>query len=900
MLTRYYNLLILILASSSILFAGENRNFDWIKPGENVWADYIVVEVSPEYFPLLTEQAPGSMRTSCDPLNELLLEYDAVEVEKVFRMKHTPKDPGIPDLSRFYHVYFSGDVELRSALRDFNRCEGIELAEPVPIHRTCFVPNDPRFHAQWYMEHCNFPEAWDLSHGSEEIVIGIVDSGIDMPDPFTIHEDLAENLWRNPGEDIDGDGEITLDDWNGRDDDDNGYPDDFYGWDIVGDHNWPNESEESFHGTFMAGLVSAVTNNEIGVAGAGFSCRLMIAGCRSRRYVGYIEAGYEGIEYCASNGADIINLSWGGFYESEEVERRAIEYALSQGCIVFAAAGNNDWQDNEDDQEHYYPAAYDGVIGVGATDDNDERAEFNREESSNWGDFVDICAPGTNHVSTVPRNSYLTTHGGTSGSSALTSGLAALMLSVMPDLTADEMLERMRSTAVDISDLNQDYTGIEYRIDAGALLNSIHPQLGLVEWSIRERDGDFDGRAERYEHVDVLMTVDNRAGFAEAHGVTLTLENDDQFILVPQAGGEIGDLEGGESIIVPEDEAPMFYVQWNSPPHYTIFTLTLDSEEGFPTVLELPLTVGQPLYLLADDDGGSRYQNYYRADLDSLSMVYDALCVDDDGLPELEWISDFSFVIWETGTVQTPLSDLEQRLLQNYLDSGGSLLLTSQYVGDDLGESDFLRDYLHVRHLNDNTGEAQLSGVEGNPITDGMSLLLIGGNAANNNESPGSMEPLDGAQPLFTYDRSGEVAGIYYSNDVYQVIYLGFPLEAASGLANTTLRQDFIESALGYFYEVGVDEPLQSNIPAKHELSVPFPNPFNDVVKLRYSLSHATDVKLGIHDLSGREVAVLREGNIPAGWHSLSWEADDCPTGIYIVRLTTPESVSTRKIMLLR
>lgn len=881
----------------SIATGADNR-YDWMRPGENVCGDYIIIEISLDKHPLQIERESNLIRTSCASLNEMLTRHNAIEVEKTFRMETPPNNPESPDLSRFYNVHFSDDVDIRTVLVDFNHCDGIELAEPAPLRRVAFVPNDPRYDSQWFLPHCGFPDAWEISQGSEEIVIGLVDTGIDMPDPFTIHEDLAANIWVNPGEDVDGDDEITMDDWNRRDDDDNGYIDDFFGWDIVGNDNLPDEIDDNLHGTFMAGLISGVTDNETGIASAGFSCRIMIAGCASRDYPGSVDQHWVGIEYCAANGADVINLSFGVFSPGFEVERRAIDYALEQGCIVFAAAGNNGVCDRNEDQEHYYPAAYDGVIGVGATDQNDERAEFNRLESSNWGDYVDICAPGTNHMSTVPRSDYLSTHGGTSGSSAITSGLAALMLSIMPDLTTDEMLARMRQTAVDVSDLNQDFPGITHRINAGYLLGSIYPLLEITGLELDDYDGDQDGRPEREEHVRLLATIANREGFTDAGRVQFTLATDDPYIHVQRAEGAFDRLAAGEEYTLNEQEAPMFYVQPNAPRHYTAFTLTLEPEGAPVRVIEIPMIIRQPYYLQVDDDDGGNFDTYYRNDLDELELVYDTWSIAEDGLPESGWLNDFSFVVWETGNARQPLPVEEQNLLAAYLDDGGALLLSGQYVGDDHGDDQFFGEYLHARHLDDTTGDYELNGVAEHPITNGMSLLLIG--AANNCESPSSMEPLDGAEAIFTYNDDGQAGGIYWSDGSCQVIYLGFPLEAASGLGETTSRVQFIDRALTHFYTVDVKDAVAAPAPKSYSLSQPYPNPFNAVTAFSYSVPDIGVVSLDIYDLRGCLITNLADGEHQHGNYTVNWDASGLPAGLYFARLSASGCSFTRKIALVR
>ncbi len=891
-----------LLIALPVLAVQADADCSWMKPGENVEAGQVYLKIAAAESPLKIEVRRGVAVTGIPSLDAVADMFGVYRIEKAFVLpKWVMDNPKAPDLNRVYIIYFSEQFGLSDIINAYQDCPEVEFAEFVSLNKLFYEPDDPRFRGQWHLTHCGFPAAWDVSRGSDDVVIGIVDSGIDMDahdnHDMTIHEDLEANLWINWGEDFTGDGRIDLDDWNGCDDDENGYPDDFYGWDFTGRDNWPNDEwgVEGGHGSHVAGIVSAVTDNGTGVASAGFGCKLMITGNYARNNPDNIQNGYQGITYCASNGADIINISWGSDSRSNRVERDVIQFALGEGCAIFAGVGNDTTYDSFQRQTHFYPAAYHGVIGVGASNENDRKAYF-----SNWGDYTDLVAPGVSILSCWPHNTYRSTQG-TSMSSPLAAGLGALMLSTVPELTADELLERMQLTGVDIQERNEDYPGIRYRINADYLLNSTHPHFELDDWSIEEWDGDHDGRVEPCEHILIHMTVSNHSGFADGHNVTFTLENDDPYIMLQRAQGNLGFIGSGSRRVVWNNEVPIFYVRWNSPPHYTTFTLTLNSDEGFASRFQLPLTVGQPLYLLVDDDDGTNYETYYISDFDELGLVYDLWSIADDGPLEIDRMGDYCFVVWETGTARQPLSQAEQDLLAGYLNRGGrSLLLSSQYIGDDNGDGRFFRDYLHAQHGDDSTGDPQLSGVGGHPITDGMSLLMIGGSGANDNQSPSSMEALDGAQAIFTYNRSGQVAGLYWANDTYQVIYLGFALEAASGLGGTTTRAEFLDHALGHFYAVEVEETSPERVPVDYSLEAPHPDPFNSTVTIGVSVPENGDYSLEVLDISGRLVDVLHRGYGTAGVYKLSWNAGRSPAGVYLFRLCWKGGSRLRKAVLVK
>lgn len=872
-------------------------DMSWVIPGKTVYDDELYVKINSGISPIEVKVYDGIAQTGIPALDIINLNYGIYEFRKSFIIiDRVRANPRAADLDRWYTIRFPNDFDLFDILEAFSNCSQVELAELSTIYHKIYSPNDDLVQNQWYLSKCELSSAWDVSQGSEEIIVGIVDDGMDMnaegENSLVIHEDIADNIWINFGEDIDEDGIITLDDWDGEDNDNNGYADDFHGWDYGGRDNWPDDFHGDGHGTHVGGLASAVADNEVGVAGAGFSCKLMIAAAYDRGNPDNVRYGYEGIVYCASNGADIINLSWGSdsgpFGRSQEV----IEFALGEGVAIFAGAGNDNVFDNVNRNRHFYPCAYDGVFGVGASDQSDNKADF-----SNFGDYIDIVAPGVSMISTYPRNEYANLQG-TSMSSPFAAGIGALMLSVRPNLTANELLEKMQLTSVDI--LEEDGpAGIQYRVNAGDLLNSTHPEFELISWDIHEWNGNQNGRAEPGESISLMFNIGNREGYEDAHGLTLHLENDDEAVSIIRTDRAIGNLAGGEIIELDRNRGMSFRVR-RSEPHYTTFRLTVNSDEGWESVFELNLTLGHPYYLLMDDDSEG-IQEYFEADLDSISIVHDTWNIEEDWFPSQEWLNAFSFVVWETGNSRDPLSDDEQALIGNYLEAGGSLLIIGQYIGDDHGDTEFFTNYLHSEHIADNVDVPQVAGVDGHPVSEGMEFLLIGGAAAGNNDSPSALSPLEGAETIFTYPQAEGSAGIYFSNGTYQVIYLGFALEAAAGLGGTTSRSEFIQTALQRFYEVGVsDDNSKITLPMDYFLSQAYPNPFNSTTSMQLSLPIRDNIKLQAIDLRGRTVSVLYDGWLNSGTHNFSWSVKDQAAGVYFMRFNWDGGSQSRRLVLLK
>jgi thermitase len=300
------------------------------------------------------------------------------------------------------------------------------------------IPNDPDGGQQWGPARISAPIAWWVATGAPDVVIAMLDSGI-QPD----HEDLADRLWANPGEVPD----------NGVDGDGNGKVDDFQGWHFY--HVWngqafvPGEdnqvADDYGHGTHVAGIAGAAFNNNVGVAGMAGGSRLMAVKVLDEQGDGWYSDVVQGIIYAVDNGAQVINLSFGGTSPSQALQE-AVNYAHAHGVLVVAASGN-------DGGPVLYPAACEHVLSVTATDQDDNRASF-----SNYGPEVDVAAPGVSIYSTGwpgdgradCTNGYCR-KSGTSAATPHVAGLAALMWSARPDLTVAQVTGIITSTAADVN-----------------------------------------------------------------------------------------------------------------------------------------------------------------------------------------------------------------------------------------------------------------------------------------------------------------------------------------------------------------------------------------------------------------------------------------------------------------
>jgi thermitase len=278
----------------------------------------------------------------------------------------------------------------------------VAYAEPDFLAEALGNPDDPWFANQWGMVKIQAPEAWEMTTGSSQINIAILDTGVDLD-----HPDLANKIISN----INFSSSPTVDD--------------VYG-----------------HGTHVAGITAAITNNGIGVAGLGYSATIMNVKVLGDSGSGAYSGIASGIIWAADNGAKIINMSLGGSSASATLEN-AIDYAWSKGVVVVAAAGNNG------NSAPFYPAYYTNCIAVAGTDSLDRLAGW-----SNYGDWVDVAAPGVNIVSTLINNGY-GYKSGTSMASPHVAGLAALVFATVSDANGngklnDEVRSRIEATCDNI------------------------------------------------------------------------------------------------------------------------------------------------------------------------------------------------------------------------------------------------------------------------------------------------------------------------------------------------------------------------------------------------------------------------------------------------------------------
>ena len=485
------------------IYPGKNHNPEILPANTSQQEEYAPGELLIKFKDSARAKVIAPQNTGISSVNQLNSKNRVSSIQSLIPKKEKPAALDI------YKIKLPPGQDIKKLAQEYSRDPNIEYAEPnyqVEIDRT---PNDPYYSSHgswgqsyddlWGLKKISVGSAWDMETGKSSVVVGVIDTGADRTQP-----DLTANIWTNPRE-IPG---------NGIDDDGNGYIDDTWGWDFYNGDNDP--TDDHGHGTHCAGTIAAVTNNNLGVAGISWQSKIMPLKFLSSGGSGWTSDAIDAIYYGVANGAKILSNSWGGRSRSASLQN-AINYAYSNGVVFVAAAGNSN-----DDTYYYSPAGLDNVLTVAATDYQDVRASW-----SNWGDEVDIAAPGVSILSLkasgtsmgTPVGDKYTVASGTSMATPHVSGLAALMWSLNPALTNTEVTQIIRSSADDLGSSGFDIYYGYGRINAYSALFQIKPilhpsgslvmsaseaKIYLIDSGSKRWIPNWNIFTERYRFADVL------------------------------------------------------------------------------------------------------------------------------------------------------------------------------------------------------------------------------------------------------------------------------------------------------------------------------------------------------------------------------------------------------------
>jgi len=491
--------------------------------------------------PHLASALAGVVSVKSDPS-----QYDGV-VRSLGANRVSPFDPAAlhdsianaSGVARIFVINYSNEITPIEAVNMFLGCGEIEAASPRYLFPITSVPNDPQIPNQYALAKMNVFGAWDVTTGDTSIVIADVDVGANYN-----HEDLARAVKFNIGEvgtdshgkdkrtnGIDDDGDSVIDNWRGVNIVGSGTPQLFH---PTGDPIPGSTASGSNHGTITAGLIAATGNNNLGIAGTGYGCKLMIV--RADDGAGNISGGYEGIHYALVHGARIVNCSWGGPIDLKSfgILETIVTEATMHKALIVAAVGNNT---QNVDSILFAPAVLTGVLAVGATDESDQPAGF-----SNFGHRVDVYAPGANVLSTDwPGNDKYTSESGTSFASPQVAGIVGLLMSKHPDWPVKALSQQIINTCENVVRPSNrfQYWG---RVNAAAALGTpTLPGLAINSYTI---NGSNKGIIDTIGTATSLSVVfKNLVGNGQNLSVNLLTVGG---VSIDQAQQQIGGMNTGE------------------------------------------------------------------------------------------------------------------------------------------------------------------------------------------------------------------------------------------------------------------------------------------------------------------------------------------------------------------
>ena len=468
-------------------------------------------------------------------IQRVLTQLGATGLERVFPHSPAPtalqrkREPRSVDLTTVYRAHYAAPVPVAKAAAALRSTGLVQYAEPDFYGTPTYTPNDPQAVQQYALAQIHAIDAWDTQKGDTTVLIGIVDTGVDFQ-----HPDLAANIQRNYADPI-----------NSLDDDNDGYVDNYHGWDMVGalfnqpvgDNN-PYGGGASYHGTHVAGDASAVADNGIGVAGVGFRCRLLAVKCAGDNHGGYIINGYAGLVYAADHGCDIINCSWGilGF---PDLGQDAINYAtFNRGALVVTAAGNNGVADP------FSPAGFENVLTVGAVGPGDVKVGF-----SNYGVNTEVFAPGLQIFSTLPGGNY-GNNSGTSMAAPVAAGAAGLVKAQFPTYSGEQVGQQLRMTCDNIDAANNaGYAGLLGRGRVNAQ-RAISENPSSVRFLRRQYlSGPGGTPTPLFAGTSVLLTGDFRSVLKPTTTLSVTLTCASPLVTIAQPTLTLGNLATGQTVV---------------------------------------------------------------------------------------------------------------------------------------------------------------------------------------------------------------------------------------------------------------------------------------------------------------------------------------------------------------
>lgn len=855
------------------------------------------------------------------------------------------------DLSLIYIVKFNSPLTIEEAVNAVYASGEVEYAQPKYIHKVTFTPNDPSLGQQYYINRIAATAGWDIQQGDTNVVIGIVDSGIDWD-----HPDLAANIKNNYADPI-----------NGVDDDGDGYVDNFRGWDfagadynnIVADNDPMIMGSNNNHGSHVAGDASAVTNNGVGVAGVGFKSKLMGIKCsadndtRGPGGTGFILSGIEGIRYAADKGCAVINCSWGGG-GGGQFEQDVITYAtVNKNALVVCAAGNNS------SSGLFYPASYKYVLSVASTNSSDVRSSF-----SNYGTAIDVCAPGSSIYSTLWNNSYAI-FDGTSMASPIAAGVCAIVKAQFPTYTAMQVGEKVRVTCDNIDSQNPSYAGQlgKGRVNMLSALTVNSPAVRLASFEVTDGNNNIpqpnDTVTVTGTFRNYLQPTANAAVAITTTSTAVTLLNGNSILgAVPTLGTATN--SGSPFRIRVNSNAPAnsivsFKVTYSDGTYsdFEYFTVVINPSYFNMDVNKISTTInsrgnfGFNDYSNNTQGIGFKYNNQANMLFEgglicatSATKVSDVVRGSNQSLQNTDFTSVIPFQITQPGVI----SNQDGNAVYNDNGAGTSKIGIEVTFSSYAFSSAADEDYVIMRYRIKNTNATEITnfyaGLFGDwDLGDQGNLNKADYDAANrlgyiwrtdNNPSSYAGVSLLSASNVsyWAIDNDNTVAGnpwgIYdgfTDNEKYQSLSSGIGRTQAGGtngrdVANVLgsgpynippngevtvafaviagdnladIQANTVAARNKYATLVGINN-YSSYMPESFSLAQNYPNPFNPSTNIKFSIAAPGLTTLRVYNTLGQNIATLVNQYLQAGSYDADWNASGYSSGVYFYRLEVSPS----------
>lgn len=837
-------------------------------------------------------------------------------------------------LNRIYQINYSDNLSVEKAINEVLKDTNVAYAEPYFIYHTFVDPNDPAYVQgnQSYLNQVKASQAWIVQPNANGVIIAIVDSGSDLT-----HEDLQDNIYTNSADPI-----------NGKDDDGDGYVDNYYGWDFVGlsasnivEDNDPDvKSDSCDHGIHVSGLASAVSNNGIGMASLAQTAKLMIIKAGADDNASAIYRGYDGIKYAADHGAKIISCSWGG-PGGGAFGQDVINYAVGKGCLVVVAAGNSGTNDP------IYPAAYNGVFAVANVLSTDVKAS-----SSSYGYHVAISSPGTSIYSTI-NNSRYGYKSGTSMATPIVSSAAALVLAKNPTLNGIQAGEILRLNTDDIYSLagNASYKN---QLGSGRL-NVYKALTATLGPSIRKQNITInDHSAGSYAIGDTLnYYFDLKNLLLDANNIQVSLVSSDANVSILSSPISTGAFAGSSTKTVgpfkvvvksstPDNYTVLFLLNYSNNASYAaseFFTTNLNLDYQNVKVNQVYTTVTSNGRIGYSGDAASNGLGFIYKDN---SLLYEAgLMIGTDTLHTSNNVRgvngaiDHDFIKVQR-VAQIPSSKADYEALAVESDAGAASPLKVQVTNRMIAFKNAPDDkYIIVEYVIANKGTSTLNNAYVGLFTDWDvdvsdkniakydTGLQMGYAYATTPLSPyvGVKLLSNNASPMF-YPMSYQVAGDFLADGNFTRKEKFLTL--SSGIASTSIGSgtgidvmftigngpytipvnDSVKVAFAFIAGDSLTDISNSALAAQAKyntvltaiandelasgfiVSQNYPNPAKNQTQVAITTPKNGLVNIDLYDLTGRKIANWYHQVLGAGNHSLSFATQNLYSGIYFYQVT--------------